>query len=239
MTEEEELDFGEDELFDSNYSPSRLSPVPTPLPLSHSTSRRTQPSLVPSTQISSRSTLDPSVTTKENANLFDSDGRRLPPNWLSKLSATTGNTYYKDTRTGLSHWEIPQTEWDTLRDSDTPPLEDPTPPFPSQPFPHSLFPFTHPLPSLSATTTTIAPTSTISHKPAGTSNGKSNAPVSTKFYVDRDREGEQYFHRMHSPWAGLSRRFGFRFGSIGRLERILLPISIIRFSSPVNLSPPS
>ena len=128
MTEEEELDFGEDELFDSNYSPSRASPAPAAPAAPAASSRRahatsTRSSFPPALSAPSA----PPATTKENANLFDKDGRRLPPHWLSKLSATTGNTYYKDTRTGLSHWEIPQAEWDTLDDSDTPPLEDPTP----------------------------------------------------------------------------------------------------------------
>lgn len=142
MTEEEELDFGEDELFDSNYSPSRASPVPAAPSLSHSQSRRAAPSAAAYIPTASRSAVSialpalpaPPASAKENPNLFDSDGRRLPPNWLSKLSATTGNTYYKDTRTGLSHWEIPQAEWDLLRDSDTPPLEDPTPYVPSRQF---------------------------------------------------------------------------------------------------------
>ena len=145
MTEEEELDFGEDELFDSNYSPSRASPAPAAPSLSHSQSRRTAVAAAPlsaSIPTSARSAVSiafpalpaPPAPTKENPNLFDSDGRRLPPHWLSKLSATTGNTYYKDTRTGASHWEIPQAEWDLFRESDTPPLDDPTPSVPSRQF---------------------------------------------------------------------------------------------------------
>lgn len=63
---------------------------------------------------------------EKDANLYTKEGKRLPPNWLSKVSTTTGDYYYKDTLTGKSHWIIPQVEWDKMppppRVSDTPPL---------------------------------------------------------------------------------------------------------------------
>lgn len=80
MTEEDELDFGEDVL----SAPSPVREVP----------------------------------------------RALPPGWTAKLSATTGDTYYKQESTGSSFWTIPESEWAR----DTPPIEDKRE-FPPDPLP--------------------------------------------------------------------------------------------------------
>lgn len=102
MHQEDELDFDEDELV---LQPSAASIT--------STAQQPRPSDVAAAQpVVTQSATAPSATQQASAAhdpSLDATGKKLPHGWVSRISNTTGELYYRDTISNTSSWDIPTT----------------------------------------------------------------------------------------------------------------------------------
>jgi len=100
MQQEDELDFDEDEL------------VPQPALVSsssHSSISSSQPPPLDSSTVPAPTANVPSSSTNATAHdpTVDVTGKKLPAGWISRISNSTGETYYRNTVNNTSSWEIP------------------------------------------------------------------------------------------------------------------------------------
>jgi len=133
MHQEDELDFDEDDLVPQAFAiPSSSS--------SSSLQSRSQPHpavpTAPLTATTIKASTPASTKPPPHDTSLDSLGRKLPQGWVSRMSNTTGELYYRNTVSNTSSWEIPTTPAVEIKnDSPPPPSSLPqTAPPASQPF---------------------------------------------------------------------------------------------------------
>lgn len=85
-------------------SPNRR---PSPSPRSAQPSRPTSPQPPPPRARSPTPTPPPQPKPPHNPRL-DANGHELPQDWESRISASQGDTYYKNLKTGETSWSIPE-----------------------------------------------------------------------------------------------------------------------------------
>jgi len=131
MHQEDELDFDEDDLVPQAFAmPSSSS--------SSSLLSRSQPhsATVTASLSTSTTTVPTPASTKPppHDTSLDSLGRKLPQGWVSRMSNTTGELYYRNIVSNTSSWEIPTTPAvENKNDSPPPPPTPQTLPPTSQP----------------------------------------------------------------------------------------------------------
>ncbi|GAA5935259.1 uncharacterized protein JCM15063_000983 [Sporobolomyces koalae] len=97
MHQEDELDFEEDELV-----PQASANIATTADAAHSRTA-TEPAAI----VLETTTAAQPPRPKAHDPALDAQGRKLPPGWVSRLSNTTGELYYRNTVNNTSSWEIP------------------------------------------------------------------------------------------------------------------------------------
>jgi len=118
MHQEDELDFDEDDLVPQAFAmPSSSS--------SSSLQSRSQPhpATVTAPLSISTTTVSTPASTKPppHDTSLDSLGRKLPQGWVSRMSNTTGELYYRNTVSNTSSWEIPITPAVEIKNDSPPP----------------------------------------------------------------------------------------------------------------------
>ncbi|GAA5905849.1 uncharacterized protein JCM6883_002472 [Sporobolomyces salmoneus] len=101
MHQEDELDFDEDELVPQPFVAS-ASTTSSNLPTSSSSQAALS---TQTTKVQQSAAAAPAKPAHDPS--LDATGKKLPEGWVSRISNTTGELYYRDTVSNTSSWEIP------------------------------------------------------------------------------------------------------------------------------------